>query len=69
MRKTIQISLLVILLACSARAGIMPNGVTDPPPPPPADTQTADGIMPNGATAQTTAAIVIELLQGVLSLA
>lgn len=68
MRKPIQISLLVLMLACSARAGVMPNGTTDPPPPP-ATTQTADGIMPNGATAQTTAAIVIELLQGVLSLA
>jgi hypothetical protein len=68
MRKPIQISLLVLMLAYSARAGIMPNGATDPPPPP-ATTQAADGIMPNGATAQTTVAIVIELLQGVLSLA
>ena len=35
MRKTLRISLMVIVLACSTSAGVMPNGTPDTPPPPP----------------------------------
>lgn len=35
MSKTIRASVLILLLACSARADWMPNGLTAPPPPPP----------------------------------
>lgn len=33
MGKAIRASLLVLLLACSAQAGYMPNGTPEPPPP------------------------------------
>jgi hypothetical protein len=36
MSKAIRASLLILLLACSARAGYMPNGSPAPPPPQPA---------------------------------
>lgn len=59
MRKTLGISLLVLLLTNSASAGIMQNGSPAPPPPEPTSTTqeptnttqepTADGIMQNGA--------------------
>jgi len=44
MRRFMSASLLSLVLACSAYAGEMPNGVT--------------GEMPNGATAQSTATTV-----------
>lgn len=34
MGKTIRASVLILLLACSAQAGWMPNGSPAPPPPP-----------------------------------
>lgn len=36
MGKTIRVSLLVLLLSCTAQAGIMPNDAPQPPPPQPA---------------------------------
>lgn len=45
MSKAIRASALILLLACSARAGIMQYGVAPPPPPPVQST----GIMQNGA--------------------
>lgn len=35
MRKAVRVSVLILALACSARAGYMPNGTAEPPPPPP----------------------------------
>lgn len=35
MRKTLGVCLLVLLLTGSTSAGIMPNGLSEPPPPPP----------------------------------
>lgn len=46
MGKTIRASLLVLLLACSVRAGYMPNGSPEPPPPQPASVTQA-GYIPN----------------------
>lgn len=43
MRKAIRVSALVLLLACSTRAGIMPNGTPEPPPAPPPTQEAADG--------------------------
>ncbi len=37
MSKAIRVSALVLLLACSARAGWMPNGTPEPPPSAPAE--------------------------------
>ena len=61
MRKTLGVSLLVMLLTVSASAGIMPNL----PPAPPQSQQTnaaqdstLDGIMPNGATATLTQTVL-----------
>ena len=34
MLKTIRVSALILLLACSAQAGYMQNGSPEPPPPP-----------------------------------
>jgi hypothetical protein len=54
MRKTIGISLLVLLLSCSASAGVIPNDTPAPPPPAPAtqeptDEATTDGEIQNDA--------------------
>ena len=35
MIKSIRVSVLVLLLVCSAQAGYMPSGSEEPPPPPP----------------------------------
>jgi hypothetical protein len=53
MGKATRASALMLLLACSAQAGIMQNEVTGTPPPPPSATQegqTAGGWMPNDLT-------------------
>ena len=52
MRKALGISLVVLLLTCSANAGIMANESPAPPsqPAPAVQGPTADGIMPNGAS-------------------
>lgn len=41
MGKAIRACTLVLLLACSASAGIIQNGSPEPPPPPPPSTQSA----------------------------
>ncbi len=65
MRKAIQVSLLLIAMSCSAKAGDIPYPIAPPPPPP-----AADGEIQNGLTTQVTAAtIALELLQGLVSLA
>lgn len=57
MRKAIRVSLMIMVLACSANAGLMPNGdVSSPPPPPPA------------ASANVFAEFAQSLLQTVLAL-
>ena len=45
MGKAIRASLLILLLACSARAGYMPNGSPEPPPSQPVTAQ--EGYIPN----------------------
>jgi hypothetical protein len=63
MSKTVRASALILLLACTARADWIPNGLTAPPPPPPSAVQeptdadqepTTPGIMPNGAAESLT---------------
>jgi hypothetical protein len=57
MIKAIRASVLVLLLACSAQAGWIQNGVADEPPPPPpppataAQGPTTDGEIDAGVTA------------------
>ena len=60
MSKTIRASVLILLLACTARADWIPNGLTAPPPPPPSamqeptDEPTTNGITPNDAAESLT---------------
>jgi len=64
MRKTLGVSLLVLLLTGSANAGIMQNDAPAPPPPQPANAvqePTTAGEMPNGAT-DTLSQTVLDLL-------
>jgi hypothetical protein len=51
MGKAIRASVVVLLLACSAYAGDIQNGVTGTPPPPTASAtqQQAGGVVPNDA--------------------
>ena len=56
MRKTLGVCLLVLLLTCSASAGIMQNG--SPEPPPNAAQEPTGGEMQNGALTQ----IALDLL-------
>jgi hypothetical protein len=74
MGKAIRTSTLILLLACSAQAGWMVNGVADPPPPPveqetPRTVQepTEGGDTQDEATASLTQT-VLDLLAGVFSL-
>lgn len=73
MRKALRVSLLVMVLACSAQAGDMPFGVTNPPPPPtasstmPTSATETDGDIPNMQPDAVTMT-VLNLLQSVLSL-
>ncbi len=63
MRKTIGVYLLVLLLTCSASAGIMGNDSPTPPPQPATAVQepTTGGEMPCGV-ADSMTQIVLELL-------
>lgn len=73
MLKTIRVSALILLLACSAQAGYMQNGSPEPPPPPsqPAnsvqelsevpDEPTVNGYMQNEAPSGLTQ-IALEML-------
>lgn len=70
MRKTLRVSLLIVILACSAHAGIMPNGEQEPPPPPQptqSEQEPEGGDMPNGEP-ETATQTVLTLLGSVLSL-
>ena len=74
MRKALRVSLLVMVLASTARAGDMPYGLTNPPPPPPqavssteqVNAEITDVEIPNGQPEAITIA-VLNLLQSVLS--
>jgi hypothetical protein len=75
MGKAIRISTLILLLTCSAQAGWMMNGLTEPPPPPPVEqemTRTAQGPAEGGDTedeaTHSLTQTVLELLAGVFSL-
>jgi hypothetical protein len=69
MRKTLGVSLLVLLLTGSASAGIMPNGSPAPPPEPTSAAQdpALDGIMPNDSEDSLTQT-VLDLLAALPSL-
>jgi hypothetical protein len=54
MLKTIRVSALILLLACSAQAGYMQTGSPEPPPPPPS--QPANSIQEPTDTSQETSA-------------
>jgi hypothetical protein len=68
MRKTLGVSLLVLLLTGSARAGIMPNLEPAPPPPPAnaAQEPTTEGEIPNDATLTQIALDLLALLPSLL---
>ena len=76
MGKAIRTSALILLLTCSAQAGWMMNGLTEPPPPPPPVEQeipgTAQEPTEGGDTRDETmdslTQTVLELLAGVFSL-
>jgi hypothetical protein len=51
MGKSIRASLLILLLACSAQAGYMPNDIPAPPPSQPSIAE--PGIMPNDSPTGT----------------
>jgi hypothetical protein len=65
MRKTLGVSLLVLLLTCSARAGIMPNLEPAPPPPAPAAQEPTSGEISIGA-ADSLTQIALDLLAALL---
>ncbi len=68
MRKAIRASALIILLACTADAGWMPNGSPEPEPtPPPVQEQTTDGDIPHDQ-AEALTEVVLTVLSGVLPL-
>ena len=74
MGKAIRTSALVLLLACSAQAGWMGNGLTEPPPPPVEQETTSTAQQPTeGGNTQDEATdsltrTVLDLLAGVISL-
>lgn len=74
MGKAIRTSALVLLLACSAQAGWMVNGLTEPPPPPVGQETTSTAQVPtegSGTQGEATDSLtqtVLDLLAGVLSL-
>ncbi len=53
MGRAIRACALVLLLACSANAGIMQYGSPEPPPPPPPSTQSVDESTAGGQEATT----------------
>jgi hypothetical protein len=72
MGKAVRASVLVLVLACSAQAGWIQNGVTDPPPPPPPQTLVAqeppaDNETPNDGPESLTET-VLSVLESVLAL-
>jgi hypothetical protein len=77
MGKAIRTSALFFLLACSAQAGWMGNGVADPPPPPPdavkqeptsAVQEPTEGGYTQGEATGSLTQTVLDLLTGVFSL-
>ncbi len=68
MRKTLRVSLLVVLLACSVHAGdIIQNGVVSTPPPPPAATTVMEVQEPQTSVDPITE-IFLTFLSNVLSI-
>ena len=68
MVKAIRASALILLLACTAQAGWMPNDAPAPPPPASAtEEQSVDGWMPNGAEESLTQ-LALDLLTALPSL-
>jgi hypothetical protein len=67
MRKTLQASLLITVLAFPALAGDIQNGITEPPPPPQSG-QNMQEAKTVAQETQTLTEITLNLLQSVLSL-
>ncbi|MCA1634222.1 MAG: hypothetical protein LC802_11140 [Acidobacteria bacterium] len=55
MRKTLRVSLMIMVLACSTRAGIMPNGTPDTTPTPPPAPASVEAQAPLAGVQETTA--------------
>lgn len=76
MRKTLRVSVLMAVMASTAHAGLMPNGVAPPPPPPPPSAANTDGLMPNGNPQSISTddlipngqAVLVSLIQSLLAL-
>lgn len=73
MVKVIRASVLVLILACSTRAGEMQNGSPEPPPPPAPvvvleDKKTPDEGDPSGDLMQTLTEVALSVLDNVLAL-
>ena len=69
MGKAIRASLLILVFACSAQAGYIPNDAPAPPPPPTSapEEQSVNGWMPNGA-AESLTQTALDLLTALPSL-
>lgn len=68
MRKTLRASLLLLVLSCSAHAGLIPNDKTPPPPPPP-PAEAEPGLIPNDDTdGETATGVVLSMMQNLLAL-
>jgi hypothetical protein len=70
MKKTLRVSVLVMLLACSVYAGDMPNGLTSAPPPPSAASAVQESVEESQKLQieSTAAKIMLDLLQSILAL-
>ncbi len=68
MLKLVRISALVLLLACSARAGEVQNGSPQPPPPSPASAWLLDEPAPTTADENVTYDLADPLAEAALSL-
>ena len=66
MFKAARVSVLILLLACSAQAGYMPNGTEVPPPPPPPPVNAVVEEEP-AAEDETTNAVADALTEAALS--
>jgi hypothetical protein len=66
--KTIRVSVLVALLACSVHAGVMQSGVVDPPPPPPATNAMQEPVSQNPQITVSPITEIVVLLQSLLTL-
>jgi hypothetical protein len=67
MFKAIRVSVLILVLTCSAQAGYMPNGLEEPPPPPPAPVTAYEEPTAQDQTPDDTSVVIIEAALSVLN--